>query len=93
VTTPKSARRRLAQIGLDRRVQWQHRALVLDKVAEMRIVLAADRVSWLIGSLPIFKPLRIFSSDIAGFSSNSCGRRLAADLGQHGPLAFAAPNL
>src|SRR5215208_919405 len=31
--------RRLAQIGLDRGVQWQHRVLVLDEIAEMRILL------------------------------------------------------
>src|SRR5215831_18662352 len=36
-------RRRLAQIGLDSRVQRQHRVLVLDEIAEMGILLVADR--------------------------------------------------
>jgi hypothetical protein len=32
-----------AQVGLDRGVDRQHRVLVLDEVAEMRILLVADR--------------------------------------------------
>src|SRR5262245_50766704 len=33
----------LAQIRLDRRIERQHRVLVLDEIAEMRILLVADR--------------------------------------------------
>src|SRR5712692_9139937 len=39
----QDTRRRLAQIGLDRGVERQHRVLVLDEIAEMRILLVADR--------------------------------------------------
>src|SRR5215831_523352 len=39
----QDARRRLAQIGLDRGIERQHRILVLDEIAEMRILLIANR--------------------------------------------------
>src|SRR5690242_13453597 len=39
----EDARRRLAQIRLDRRVERQDRVLVLDEVAEMAVLLVADR--------------------------------------------------
>src|SRR5260370_1280691 len=39
----ENPRRRLAQIGLDRRVERQHGILVLDEIAEVRILLGADR--------------------------------------------------
>src|SRR6185437_2832995 len=39
----KDAGRRLAQISLDSRVERQHRILVLDEIAEVRILLVADR--------------------------------------------------
>src|SRR5215208_7758012 len=38
----ENARRRLAQVRLDRRVDGQDRILVLDEVAEVRILLVAD---------------------------------------------------
>ena len=37
------ARRRLAQVRLDRRIDRQNRVLVLDEIAEVRILLVADR--------------------------------------------------
>src|SRR3984957_18767424 len=39
----KHARGCLAQIGLDRRVDPQHRVLVLDEIAEVAVFLVADR--------------------------------------------------
>src|SRR5690242_4301066 len=39
----EDAGRRLAQVGLDRGVERQHGVLVLDEVAEMAVLLVADR--------------------------------------------------
>src|ERR1700676_2449034 len=39
----EDARRRLAQIGLDRRIERQYRVLVLDEIAEVAVLLVADR--------------------------------------------------
>src|SRR6185312_15220429 len=39
----EDARRGLAQIGLDRRIQGQHCVLVLDEVAEMAVLFITDR--------------------------------------------------
>jgi hypothetical protein len=36
-------RRRLAQVGLDRGIDRQHRVAVFDEVSEMGILLVADR--------------------------------------------------
>src|ERR1700759_1308615 len=39
----QNARRGFAQIGLDRRIDRQDRILVLDEIAEVRILFVADR--------------------------------------------------
>ena len=76
-------RRGLAQIGLDRGIHGQDRVLVLDEVAEMRILLVADRrfeADRLLGDLQHLADLFERHGEFLG---QFLGRRLAADLVQH----------
>ena len=40
---PQHLRRGIAQVRLDRRIDRQHRVPVLDEIAEVRVLLVADR--------------------------------------------------
>src|SRR5690242_1878992 len=84
-------RRGLAQVRLDRRVDRQDRVLVLDEIAEMRILLVANRRlerDRLLGDL---QHLAYFLERHAELLGKLLGRRLAADLVQH--LARGAYDL
>src|SRR6266571_4850643 len=74
---------RLAQVRLDGGVDRRHRVLVLDEVAEVRILLVADRGfqgNGLLGDLQNLAHLLERHAELLG---QLLGRRLAADLVQH----------
>ena len=77
------ARRGLAQVRLDRRVDRQDRVLVLDEIAEVRVLLVADRRferERLLGDLEDLAHLLERHAELLG---ELLRRRLAADLVQH----------
>ena len=85
------ARRGLAQVRLDRRVDGEDRVLVLDEIAEVRIFLVAHRGferQRLLGYLENLAHLLQRHAELLG---QFFRRRLAADLVQH--LARGAHNL
>src|SRR5215467_4171310 len=79
------ARRGLAQVGLDGRVNRQDRVLVLDEIAEMRILLVADRSLQRQRLLGDLEHLAHFLERHAEFFRQFLRRRLAADLVEHLP--------
>src|SRR5437764_951708 len=87
----QNPRRRLAQIGLDRGVQWQDRVLVLDEIAEMRIFLVADRRFEADRLLRDLQYLAHLFQRHRQFLGELLRSRLAADLVQH--LARGAHQL
>ena len=77
------AGRRLAQVRLDRRVDRQHRVLVLDEIAEMRILLIADRRLQADRLLRDLEDLAHLLQRHRQLFGKLFRRRLAADLMQH----------
>ena len=84
-------RRRLAQIRLYRRLDRQHRVLVLDEIAEMRILLVADRRLQRDRLLGDLEHLAHFFQRHGELFRQLLRRRLAADFMQH--LARGAHDL
>src|SRR5436190_15304021 len=87
----QNPRRRLAQIGLDRGVQWQDRVLVLDEIAEVGIRPVADRRFEAARLLRDLQYLAHLFQRHRQFLGELLGSRLAADLVQH--LARGAHQL
>src|SRR5271166_4957082 len=87
----QNTRRRLAQVRLDRRVDRQDRVLVLDEVAEMAVLLVANRRLEADRLLRDFQHLAHLLERHGELLGKLLGRRLAADLVQH--LARGAHDL
>ncbi len=79
----KHPRRRLAQVRLDGGVDRQHRVLVLDEIAEIAILLVADRRLEADGLLGDLEDLAHLLERHGQFLGELFRRRLAADLVQH----------
>src|SRR5262249_3021782 len=77
------ARRGLAQIGLNRGVDRQDRVLVLDEIAEVGILLVADRGFQRQRLLGDLEPLAHLPERHAELLGKLLGRGLAADLVEH----------
>src|SRR5215213_2114344 len=87
----QDAGRRLAQIGLNRGVQRQDRVLVLDEIAEVAVLLVADRGFEADRLLRDLQDLAYLFQRHRQFLGELLGGRLAADLVQH--LARGAHQL
>ena len=85
------ARRGLAQVGLDRRIDGQDRVLVLDEIAEVQIFLVADRRFERQRFLRDLENLAHLLQGHAELFGQFLWRRLAADLVEH--LARGAHDL
>src|SRR6266436_3392001 len=77
--------RGLAQVRLDRGVDRQHRVLVLNEIAEVRILLVADRGFERDRFLGDFQALAYLLDGHVELPGKLLGRRFAADLVEHLP--------
>src|SRR5476651_1615382 len=78
----KNTRRALAQVALDRRLERDHRVLVLDEIAQVAVLLVADRrleADRLLGDLEHLAHLLERHAELLG---ELLGLRLAAEIGR-----------